>query len=171
VRKYLLISLAAATCIPAASLFAQAPAKLPDASGPLNVYTTGLGDGWTNAGTAETELSADVGGSARKPIRFVAGPGQTLILHHAPMTAGYRKLSFLIQSVGGDAPLQVIALKDGQPMKAEGKTITAKPGGWTKVEIPLANIGAEDAAFDGIEFLNAGTAAAPTTFVTEIQLS
>ena len=127
----------------------------------------------TNASPANVvTISSEVTGSTRKPIQVdAAAPGQGVILKHAPMTAGYRALSFLIQGVPpGGGTVQVLALANGTPLNATGKVEQLKAGGWTKVQVPLHDLGAENAPFDTIEFINNGTAPTPTFFVTDVSL-
>src|SRR6187401_3036372 len=63
------------------------PAQMP-------VYDTALSPGWQNWSWAKADLSVELSGSARKPIRVTAGPWQALYLHHEPFnTAGLKKLS------------------------------------------------------------------------------
>src|SRR5687768_14929887 len=72
------------------------PAVEPTA--PMTVYDTALAPGWDNWSWAKSELSVELSGSPRKPIKMEAGPWEALYLHHAAFnTTGLRKISLLIQ--------------------------------------------------------------------------
>jgi hypothetical protein len=167
-------AIAAFLCVPAA---AQAPAPASAApaapSGPMTVYTLAPAGGWTSCSTADVTLSMELNGSPRRPIKAIAGPGQTVCLRHASFaTAGYRKLAFLIHggSAGGQQ-ISVMATVNGQPVTGKAKAMTLAANGWTKAEVPLATLGAENQTIDGILFQNTAATAAPPFYVTEIFLT
>src|SRR6185436_21135081 len=81
-----------------ASAEEKTAAAAAPAAAPMIIYDTALQSGWQNWSWAKTELSLEVGGSARKPIKVEAGPWQALYLHHDPVsTSGYARLQMLIQ--------------------------------------------------------------------------
>jgi hypothetical protein len=140
------------------------------AAAPMIIYDTALQSGWENWSWAKTELSLEVGGSARKPIKVEAGPWQALYLHHEPVsTAGYSRLQLLIQGSAPDGQVRILALVNGKPV-GDGHLLKLGNTGWTKVGTPLAELGVEDQAIDGIWVQNASAAALPKFYVTEIRL-
>jgi hypothetical protein len=164
----------------AASLFAMSNAWAQSSSPPVTadiplpsqmlVYDTALGPGWQNWSWAKVELSIEVPGSTRKPIRVEAGPHQALYLHHDPFsTQGMTKLSLLIQGSAPGGEVRIFALIDGK-VANEGKLLTLSNTGWTKVVTPLATLGVEDKTIDGIWVQNATDADLPKFYVTEIKI-
>ncbi|MEO8018298.1 MAG: hypothetical protein ABI769_10820 [Pseudomonadota bacterium] len=140
-----------------------APKEIP-------VYDTALADGWQNWSWAKAELSVEVKGSARKPIKVEAGPWQALYLHHdAFNTTGLKKLSLLIQGSAPDGQVRIFALAEGKPL-GEGYLVSLSNTGWKLVEQPLAVLGAEDRLIDGIWVQNVSAADLPKFYVTEIKL-
>jgi len=137
---------------------------------PLSIYDTALGAGWENWSWAKTELSVEVGGSARRPIRVEAAPWAALYLHHAPFsTQGYRTLELLVQGSVPDREVRVFLLTDGK-VNGEGKSVKLSNAGWTKVVVPLVTLGAEDKMIDGLWVQNASGTDLPKFYVTEIKL-
>jgi hypothetical protein len=137
---------------------------------PMAVYDTALADGWQNWSWAKAELSVELNGSARKPIKVEAGPWQALYLHHEAFnTTGLKKLSLLIQGSAPDGLVRIFALADGKPL-GEGYLVTLGNTGWKQVEQPLAVLGAEDKVIDGIWVQNASATDLPKFYVTEIKL-
>jgi hypothetical protein len=156
----------------AAEVHAQAPeaAAARAAQKEILVYDTALGDGWQNWSWAKTDLSVELSGSARKPIRVTAGPWQALYLHHEPFnTTGLKKLSLLIQGSAPDGEVRVFALTDGKII-GEGYLVRLSNTGWKQVEQPLSVLGAEDKVIDGLWVQNASAADLPKFYVTEIKL-
>src|SRR5262245_61206497 len=98
----------------AAAAFAQTPAETAPAetaAKEMVIYDTALANGWQNWSWAKAELSVELNGSARKPIRVTAGPWQAMYLHHEPFsTTGYKKLSLLIQGSAPDGEVRLFAL-------------------------------------------------------------
>jgi hypothetical protein len=163
---------------PAASAASAAPAT----AGPIaaSVYANALAPGWSNWSFAATEVGVDTGG-ARKPIKVEAKGYQALYLHHDPFsTAPFRGLSMLIQSVGGEARVRIVAVVGGKPIEdatkpATGgqpalmtKVVSVKPGGWSKVVVPLAALGADNKQIDGIWVQNDSADPAPNFYVADI---
>jgi hypothetical protein len=147
---------------------AATPAPAP--AQPMVVYDTALAPGWNNWSWAKTELSIELSGSARRPIKVEAGAWQALYLQHdAFNTTGLRKLNLLIQGSVPDREVRVFMLTDGKPV-GEGKLVKISNTGWTKVEVPLATLGVEDKMVDGIWVQNATEADLPKFYVTEIRL-
>ena len=143
------------------------PAAAP--TQPMTVYDTMLAPGWENWSWAKTDLSIELSGSARRPIKVEASPLQALYLHKAACnTTGLRKRSFLIQgsSMGG---VRVFMLTDGKPV-GEGKTVRINNTGWTQVEIPLVTLGVEDVMVDGLWVQNPTDAVLPKFYITDIRL-
>jgi hypothetical protein len=158
--------LVAAVIAPAA--FAQTPEDI--AATEMLVYDTALAPGWQNWSWAKAELSAEVKGTARKPIKVEAGPWQALYLHHDSFsTTGFRKLSLLIQGSAPDGQVRIFALAEGKPI-GEGYLLKLSNSGWTLVEQPLATLGAEDKMIDGLWVQNATGSDLPKFYVTEIKL-
>lgn len=155
------------TAAPAAAPAAAAPVVAT----PMDIYRNELGAGWHNRSSAQVELGVDVG-SSRKPIRVEAGPWQSLHLHHEPFsTAPYRAVDLLIQSTPpGGQPVRIIALADGKPLSETGKVVTLKPGGWTHVVVPLANLNAANVTIDGIWVQNGTDQPLPPFYVSDIVL-
>ena len=136
----------------------------------MSIYDTKLAPGWDNWSWAKSELSVEVSGSARKPIRVEAAGWQALYLHHAPFsTTGYVKLSLLIQGSVPDREVRVFLLTDGK-VNGEGKLVKMSNTGWTKVEVPLATLASEDKLVDGLWVQNASDTDLPKFYVTEIKL-
>ncbi len=150
---------------PAAAAAAPKPAKT------MVIYKNALGEGWQNKSSAATELAVDAGAS-RKPIRVEAGPGQALYLHHEPLSvATYRKLSMLIQSAPPGGPsVRIVALAGGKPVAGTAKEVALKPGGWTKVEVPLASLGVDQGTIDGIGIENGTGQPLPVFYVADVSL-
>ena len=156
----------------AAEVLAQTPEAAAASAAPkeMLVYDTALADGWQNWSWAKTELSVELSGSARKPIRVTAGPWQALYLHHEPFnTAGLTKLSLLIQGSAPEGEVRVFALADGKII-GEGYLVRLSNTGWKQVEQPLSVLGAEDKVIDGLWVQNASAADLPKFYVTEIKL-
>jgi hypothetical protein len=134
------------------------------------VYDTALAPGWQNWSWAKADLSVELSGGTRKPIRVVAGPYQALYLHHdAFSTKGMTKLSLLIQGSAPDGEVRIFALIDGK-VASEGKLLKLGNTGWTQVVTPLATLGAEDKMIDGLWVQNATGADLPKFYVTEIKI-
>lgn len=149
---------------------AAEPNTAPARTGEMNVYDTALAPGWENWSWAKTTLSTELTGSPRRPIKVEAEGWQALFLHHAPFsTAGLRKLVFLIQGSAPDGEVRVFMLAEGKPI-GEGKLLKLSNTGWTKVEIPLVTLGAEDATVDGLWVQNASEKNLPKFFVTDVML-
>lgn len=137
---------------------------------PMTVYDTALAPGWENWSWAKAELSVELGGSPRRPIKIVAGPWEALYLHHAAFsTTGLKRLSFLIQGSVPDREVRVFALTDGKVV-GEGKLVKVSNSGWTDVKIPLVTLGVEDKTIDGFWVQNASATELPKFFVTDIKL-
>jgi hypothetical protein len=167
-----LIAAAAALLIPATA-FAQTPAAAPAADSVANIYGTTLGPGWQswNWDKTVTELSVELAGSPRRPIKVQPGPWGALYLHHSAFdTSPWRGISFLIQPVGAPMKIQVIALVGGKPVEGKSKIIELVPGGWKKVEFALADLGADKVQLDGLWFQSYSGEPGPTFYITEIAL-
>ncbi|MEP7006476.1 MAG: hypothetical protein ABI810_10860 [Sphingomonas bacterium] len=181
-----LIAAAALMFVPALAMAQAAPAPAPAAAADpaATIYDKALGDGWQNWSWAKTELSADIG-NPRMPIKVEAQGYQALFLHHAPFSAApYRGISMLIQSVGGEADLVVLAFANGNPIpdgtkvgadgkpEAKKKPIKVLPGGWTKVVIPFELLGVTKATMlEGFAVQNSKGEPAPNIYVADIMLS
>ena len=156
----------------AAEVLAQTPEAAAASASPkeMLVYDTALADGWQNWSWAKADLSVELSGSARKPIRVTAGPWQALYLHHEPfITTGLKKLSLLIQGSAPEGEVRVFALADGKII-GEGYLVRLSNTGWKQVEQPLSVLGAEDKVIDGLWVQNASAADLPKFYVTEIKL-
>lgn len=161
------------TLFVASSAVAQEPAPAAATAEPakeMPVYDTALAPGWQNWSWAKADLSVDLTGSARKPIRVVAGPWQALYLHHEPFsTSGMTKLSLLIQGSAPDGEVRILALIDGKTV-GDGKLVRLSNTGWTQVVVPLVTLGVEDKVMDGLWVQNATAADLPKFYVTEIRI-
>jgi len=155
--------------------FAQVPATAPvsetaPAAAEMMIYDKALADGWQNWSWAKTILSAELGGSARKPIKVEAAPWSALYLHHDPFsTQGWTRLAFLIQGSAAGGEVRAFALIDGK-VASEGYPVKLGNAGWTQVEIPLVTLGVENKMIDGIWLQNTSGAELPKFYVTEIKL-
>jgi hypothetical protein len=155
--------------------FAQIPAAGPaaeaaPAASELIIYDKALAEGWQNWSWAKTTLSAELNGSARKPIKVEASPWSALYLHHEPFsTQGWTKLSFLIQGSASGGEVRAFALVNGK-VASDGYLVKLGNAGWTLVEIPLVTLGVESALTDGIWLQNASGTELPKFYVTEIKL-
>lgn len=146
------------------------PAEAAAATQPMTVYDTALAPGWENWSWAKADLSVELGGSPRRPIRVVAEGWQALYLHHAPFsTTGLKRMSFLIQGSVPDREVRVFMLTDGK-IVGEGKLVKFSNAGWTDVQVPLATLGVEDAMVDGLWVQNASGEPLPKFYVTDIKL-
>jgi hypothetical protein len=146
------------------------PEMPPPAAQPIKVYDIELGEGWENWSWAKTELSLSLTGSARRPIKVEAEGWQALYLHHAPFdTTGLRKLNLLIQGSVPDREVRIFMLSEGKPI-GEGKPVKFGNAGWTRVEVPLVTLGAEDKVVDGIWVQNSSAEVLPKFYVTEITI-
>jgi hypothetical protein len=137
------------------------------------IYNNALGSGWENWKWegAESEVGVELGGSSRKPIRVEAQGYKGLYLHHAPFsTAPFKGISMLIQSIGGTGQIRLIAIAGGKPIEGKQKLVKLAPGGWTKIDVPLEALGAENVMIDGIWLQNDSGDPAPRFYVTEIML-
>jgi hypothetical protein len=167
------IFVAGILCIGAA--LAQTPAAVPAVEPPAAasekvIYDKALAEGWQNWSWAKTTLSAELGGSARKPIRVEASPWSALYLHHDPFsTQGWTKLAFLIQGSAAGGEVRAFALVDGK-VASDGYLVKFGNAGWTQVEIPLVTLGVENKLTDGIWLQNASGAELPKFYVAEIKL-
>lgn len=149
-----------------------APAATPaaPAAQPMTVYDVALGNGWNNWSWAKTELSTELKGSARKPIKVLAGPYQALYLAHDPFTtSGFKQVSLLIQGSAPDGEVRLFLLTDGK-VNGEGKLIKLGNTGWTQVVTPLATLASEDKLVNGLWVQNATGADLPKFYVTEIRI-
>jgi hypothetical protein len=147
---------------------ADAPTAAP-AVPAMSVYDKALGAGWQNWSWAKTELSVELQGSARRPIKVEAGPWQALYLHHdAFSTTGYKQLGLLIQGSAPAGEVRVFTLTDGK-VNGEGRLVKLGNTGWTQVIMPLAELAAEDKLIDGVWVQNASGADLPKFYVTEIR--
>ena len=179
-----LIVAAALLLVPAAVTAQTTPAPVPAADPVATIYNKALGAGWQNWSWAKTELSVD-SGSPRLPIKVEAEGYQALYLHHEPFSAApYRGISMLIQSVGGEAEVRVMAYAKGQPIPdgakigADGKPlpmmkiVKVVPGGWTKILVPFAELGiTKSTMLDGFAVQNNKGEAAPHLYVADVMLN
>ena len=165
------LALLAASWLAAGNVLAQEPATAAAVpASEMQVYDTALAPGWQNWSWAKADLSVELSGSSRKPIRVVAGPWQALYLHHEPFsTAGMTRLSLLIQGSAPEGDVRVFALIDGKVV-GEGKPVKLSNTGWTQVVVPLATLGVEDKTIDGLWVQNATAGDLPRFYVTEIKL-
>ena len=122
---------------------AQATAK------PFVVYSNGLQNGWQSWSWAKVGLDFDAG--KIHAIEVQGDAWTALLLHHdAFSTAGYTKLVFFINGgVDGGQTLSIKAFSDGKPIESNFQ-ISPKIKTWTKVEVPLKDIGANDRSIDSI---------------------
>ncbi len=153
----------------AAALLAASFQTTP--ASPGAVYSNALANGWENWkwDGADATLSFELGGTARRPIRVEAQGYKGLYLHHAGFdTKPFVGLSFLVQTGEGTGQIRVIAISGGKPIPDKQKLVKLAPGGWTKVDVPLADLGAANKTIDGIWFQNDSADPAPRFYVTDI---
>ena len=149
---------------------ATEPAATSAPAPPCPCTTPRSAAGWQNWSWAKTELSVELQGSARRPIKVEAGPWAALYLHHdAFSTTGYKQLGLLIQGSAPAGEVRVFTLTDGK-VNGEGRLVKLGNTGWTLVVMPLAELAAEDKMIDGIWVQNASGADLPKFYVTEIKL-
>lgn len=147
-----------------------APPAPATAAAPVAVYDTALAPGWNNWSWAKTELSVELKGSARRPIKVEAGPYQALYLQHEPFaTTGLSKVSLLIQGSAPEGEVRLFLLTDGK-VNGEGKLIKLGNTGWTQVVTPLATLASEDKVVNGLWVQNATGNDLPKFYVTEIRI-
>jgi hypothetical protein len=160
-----------ATCMLAAALAVSLSTPAADNAAKEHlIYDTALAEGWQNWSWAKAELSVELNGSTRKPIRVEAGAWQALYLHHeAFSTAGFKLLTLLIQGSAPDGVVRVHGLIDGK-VASEGYPVKLSNTGWTQVKVPLATLGVDDKMTDGFWVQNATGAPLPKFFVTDIKL-
>ena len=170
VRTALLMAATFAIGAPGAAAAEEAKPAQVIATPPMTVYDTALGAGWENWSWAKSELSVELGGSARRPIRAVAGPWEAIYLHHAPFsTTGLKRLNLLVQGSVPDREVRLFLIVDGKPV-GEGKLVKLSNTGWTEVKVPLVTLGVEDQMIDGIWVQNASATELPKFYVTDIKL-
>ena len=146
------------------------PAAASEDVQPMSVYDTALAPGWNNWSWAKTDLSVELKGSARRPIRVEAGPYQALYLQHEPFaTSGLKKVSMLIQGSAPDGEVRLFLLTDGK-VNGEGKLIKLSNSGWTQVVVPLVTLASEDKLVNGLWVQNATGNDLPKFYVTEIRI-
>lgn len=143
----------------------------PAAVAPMPIYTNALAPGWQNWSWAKTRLSVGAEGAARKPIAVDADAYASLYLHHEPFsTTGYRTLNLLVQSKATNAEVKLFLLApDGKPIGA-GKVVMIGNTGWTKVEVPLETLGANDTMVSGLWIQNPTGETLPTFYVADVGL-
>jgi hypothetical protein len=164
-RSTVLVVALFSTCAGAAE-----PAATPEAVQPMSVYDTALAPGWNNWSWAKTDLSVELNGSARRPIRVEAGPYQALYLQHEPFaTSGLKKVSMLIQGSAPDGEVRLFLLTEGK-VNGEGKLIKLSNSGWTQVVVPLVTLASEDKLVNGLWVQNATGNDLPKFYVTEIRI-
>lgn len=151
------------------ALAQDAPA--PAVAKPMPIYANALAPGWQNWSWAKTRLSVGAEGATRKPIAVDAEPYASLYLHHEPFsTTGYRTLNLLVQSKATDAEVKLFLLApDGKPIGA-GKVVKIGNTGWTKVEVPLETLGANDTSVSGLWIQNPTGETLPTFYVADVGL-
>jgi len=144
-----------------APIIAQPPAK------PFVVYSNGLQNGWQNWSWAKVGLDFDAG--KIHAIQVEGDAWTALLLHHdAFSTAGYTKLVFYINGgVDGGQTLFIKAFSGGKPIEASFQ-IAPKVKTWTKVEVPLKDLGAADHSIDAIMIQGVGQAYKPY-YVAEVE--
>lgn len=154
----------------AAALLA-ASFQFAPATDPGTIYSNAFANGWESWkwDGATTELSVELGGTPRKPILVEAQGYKGLYVHHAGFdTKPFKGLSFLVQSVGGTGQIRVIAISGGKPIPDKQKLVKLAPGGWTKVDVPLADLGAANTTIDGVWLQNDSADPTPRFYVTDI---
>ena len=138
------------------------------------IYQDGLATDWQNWSWATVNLSSGTpvrrGASA---ISISAGGGEALYLRRLTFqdTTGYAAVAFWIHGgQSGGQPLQVVALRDGNPQST--KTIQAPTLGlWTRVVIPLAELGLSRVQdFNGLWIQNTSGSVLSPFYVDDIAL-
>ena len=146
-------------------------APAPVAAKPMPIYANALAPGWQNWSSAKTRLSVGAEGAARKPIAVDAEPYASLYLHHEHFsTTSYRTLNLLVQSKATDAEVKLFLLApDGKPI-GTGKVVKIGNTGWTKVEVPLETLGANNTTVSGLWIQNPTGETLPTFYVADVGL-
>jgi len=140
----------------------------------LPIYTDSLVNGWQNWSWATVDTgSTAVVHSGAKSIAVTAGAWTALSLHHDPIdTHGYSDLTFWINGgpVGGQVFTVVAQLGgQGQPAVKIGPLVANT---WTKMVIPLANLGvANKTNLDNIWFQEATGTNQPVCYLDDASLS
>ena len=170
ISRTVLLAAFVSTQAMAAEPATPAPATAAPETAPVPVYELALAPGWSNWSWAKTDLSVELKGSARKPIKVAAGPYQALYLQHAAFTThGLKQISLLIQGSAPDGAVKLLTLTDGK-VNGDGKLIALSNTGWTKVVMPLVTLDAEDKLIDGIWLQNPTGVDLPHFYVTEIRI-
>lgn len=133
----------------------------------LVIYDDELKNGWQNWSWAKVDLSLPTGGA--KPIKVQGDPWSALALHHdAFATAGYTKLTFMINGgAQGGQKLMIKSIVGGKPVDSD-YVIQPKAKTWTRVEVPLKDIAAESKTIDGIAWQGQADAYS-AYYITRIQ--
>jgi len=134
---------------------------------PFVVYSKGLQNGWQSWSWAKVLLDFDAGDIHTMRVEGDAWTG--LLLHHdAFSTAGYTKLVFYINGgIDGGQALSVKAFADGKAIESNFQ-IAPKTKAWTKVEVPLKDLGANDRSIDSILIQGGGQPYKPY-YITDIE--
>jgi len=161
VKKLAILCAAGIALAAPSGAIAQATAK------PFVVYSNGLQNGWQNWSWAKVGLDFDAG--KIHAIQVEGDAWSALLLHHdAFSTAGYTKLVFFINGgIDGGQSLSIKAFADGKPIEANFQ-IKPKIKTWTKVEVPLKDISANDRSIDSIVIQGGGEPYKPY-YIAEIE--
>jgi autotransporter family porin len=146
----------------------QAPAAL---NAPVTIYTDSLASGWQDwswSVNRSLTVSQPVQGGARSIGVTISQAWGAFYLHRNTglSTAGYTHLEFYINGgAGGNQRIKVIANTNSNKAVA----VTAPKNTWSKVSIPLANLGAP-ASITDLYWQDAAGAAQPRFYIDTISL-
>lgn len=138
----------------------------------LSLFDDGFANGWQNWSWATINISSTWANSGATSIGVTAGPTQALYFHHSALsTQGYSDFVFYINGgpVGGQS-LKVQALLSDVTQPAVMLQPLA-PNVWTKVVIPLANLGVSNKPdLTGIWLQETAGVAQPVFYVDDAYL-
>ncbi|MBC8077838.1 MAG: hypothetical protein H7Y32_17310, partial [Chloroflexales bacterium] len=160
------------------ALLATALCASPSRAASLTIYADALASGWNNGSWAEANLAAvDPVRTGDKSIAVTVRAGYEgfQVCHLGFSTAGYTQLRFWINggSSGGQR-LQVYATRVGDtPDHFLIKQLIDLPGAntWREVQLPLADVEADNRTIKCLVLQDATGSAQPTFFLDDIRLS
>ena len=144
----------------------------------LAIYADALASGWNNGSWADVSLDATSpvhSGAKSASVTVRAGYEGFQVCHLGFSTAGYTQLRFWINGgTAGGQRLLVYATRVGDTADhLLIKQVVAQPGAntWREVQIPLAEIEADNRTIRCIVVQDASGAAQPTFFLDDLRLS
>lgn len=137
------------------------------------IYADALGASWENWSWAQVDFQAAAPvRSGSKSIRVTFGGWDALRLRHPSLDAdGYTRLRFFAH--GGSAGGQRMQIYATFPNNQQGPMVQVPPlaaNTWTEINIPLADLQAENRAITSIAWQGATGGAQPAVFIDDIAL-